>query len=181
MDRMTIPELLVDLSAAFGAIGLVCLALIFVFWQSVGGYLGDIWAKGITELMQFLAGTAAIGSTFAAVSDKPGWYRPVVAGACCLLVWKCVQLLIDNRIKSTDRADKAALLRAERQSELRTELLTVFRFAVDNKARRVRRQVERPRQKLSTAQVRNALTPQPHLGELLQSLAIFFQAQLPSG
>jgi hypothetical protein len=57
----------------------------------------------------------------------------------------------------------------------------VFRFAVDVKARRVRRQLEPPLRKRGIPHVRSALTPQPHLVELLQNLAVFFQAQLPSG
>jgi hypothetical protein len=61
-------------------------------------------------------------------------------------------------------------------------LLTVFRFAVNKKARRIRRQIEQPQRKLGISQIRIALTPHPHhLGELLQNLAVFYQNQLPGG
>jgi hypothetical protein len=175
------PLILCAALSAFALVGAVCIALLCIYWHSVGRFVSELWPKLITKLVQLPAGAVTLGSAYAVGTDKGEWLAPAVAGLVCLAVWEVVGLLADNRVKATERIDKSALDRAEIQSELRTKLLTVFRLAVDVKARRTRRQIERQRQKVRITQVRAALTPEPHLGELLQGLAVFFQQQLPAG
>jgi hypothetical protein len=164
----------------FAFFGLVCLLLIAVYWKTVGRLVSDLWPKLATKTIQLISGAVSLFGAYSVGTQKEAWFPAVLAGIACVAVWEVVGQLIDNRVKAADRVDKAALGRAELQSKLRTQLLTGFRFAVDNKARRVRRELERPRGRTSTTRVRNALTPHPHLGELLQNLAVFYQAQLPS-
>ena len=178
---MNWPNILCIALAAFALLAVLCMALIFTYWKLVGQLINDLVVKAAIKAIQLLAAAASLGGAYAVGQAKQEWWLPAVMGVVCVAVWEVVGQLIDNRVKAADKADKFALTYAEGQSELRTRLLAVFRFAVDSKARRVRRQVERRGRKLGLAQVRNALTPEPQLGELLQNLAVFFQQRLPAG
>lgn len=81
---------------------------------------------------------------------------------------------------AADKLDKAALARSKAESKTRTELLTLFRRSVDDKTIRLLRQLDKRKDAASLALVRSALTPDDHLDALLQSLAVFFHAQLPA-
>lgn len=178
---MTLPNSFLTVLSVLAIFGTACLFLIFVFWKIIGRHLGDLWPRITTKTIQLISGSASLFGAYSVGARKEEWLPAVFAGIACVAVWEIIGQLLDNRIKSVDRIDKAALERAEFQSKLRTMLLTVFRFAVDSKARRIRRQLEQPRRKLGISQIRNALTPHPHLGELLQNLAMFYQNQLPGG
>lgn len=178
---MTTPNVFLTILIAFALVGLACLILTFALWNTVGRLVSDLWVKIPTKVISLASGSASLIGAYSLGTQKEEWFSPVLAGVVSVAIWETVGFLIDNRIKAADRIDKGELDRAEVQSELRTKLLTVFRFAVDGKARRTRRQLDRPPQKFGLPHVRNALTPNPHLGELLQSLAVFFQDQLPSG
>jgi hypothetical protein len=129
--------------------------------------------------VQGLAAVTSIGGAFAVAAQKPDWFEPVISGAACLIVWKFVQLLSDNRVKSADKSIKRELARAAREGEERTRLVIALRQAVTEKVKRLRRTVTRRSRKPSIVQVRNALTPQPHLNDLLEALAVFLQERLP--
>jgi hypothetical protein len=178
---MTWPILLCIPLAALALLAVASMALTWIYWKSIGQHVNDLWVKIATKGIQLLAAAASLGGAYAVGQDKQEWLLPTTLGVACVALWEVVGQLIENRVKSADKADKGALERAEVQSELRTRLLTVFRFAVDGKARRVRRQIERRGANIRMPQVRNSLTPEPHLGELLQNLAVFFQQQLPAG
>jgi hypothetical protein len=178
---MTLPNVFLTVLGVLALFGALCLLGILASWKTIGRHLGDLWPKIITKTIQLISGSASLFGAYSVGARKEEWLPAVSAGIACVAVWEIVGQLIDNRIKAVDRIDKAALGRAEFQSKLRTMLLTVFRFAVDSKARRIRRQLEQSRRKLGMPHIRNALTPQPHLGELLQNLAVFYQSQLPGG
>jgi hypothetical protein len=178
---MTLPNIFLTVLSALAIYGTACLIGSFVFGKVIGRHLGDLWPKIVTKTIQLISGSASLFGAYSVGAQKEEWLPAAIVGLVCVVIWEIVGQLIDNRIRAVERVDKAALGRAEFQSKLRTMLLTVFRFAVDGKARRIRRQLEQPRRKLGTSHVRNALTPHPHLGELLQNLALFYQTQLPSG
>ncbi len=178
---MTLPNIFLTVLGVLAIFGTACLIGIFVTWKFIGRHLGDLWPKIITKTIQLISGATSLFGAYAVGAQKEEWLPAVFAGITCVAVWEIVGQLIDNRIKAVDRIDRAALGRAEFQSKLRTMLLTVFRFAVDSKARRIRRQIEQPRRKRGISQIRSALTPHPHLGDLLQNLAVFYQNQLPGG
>ena len=159
-----------------GGIGIFVLILC---WRKAGDIVGDWWPKPAAEIIQVLSALTSIGTTFASIDDRATWIRPALTAWASLLVWKLLQILIDRRMKIADRTDKAALQRAEAESELRTRLLAALREAVNRKVKRLRREVGRKREKPSLTQVRNALTPQPHLEEMLDALAVFLKEQLP--
>jgi hypothetical protein len=176
---MWLPDLLSILFTALGLVSVACLVWIVAQWQKIGALVSDLWPKVVVEAVQLCAAGVSIGGAFAVASDKPDWLRPAVASAGCLAGWKVVQILVDNRAKSVDRIQKRELERAIREGTLRTRLLSVLRAAVNQKVKRLRKQLRRRRAKPSIRQVREALTPEPHLNDLLESLAVFFLAQLP--
>jgi hypothetical protein len=181
---MSLPNQLADpLFFLFGALalcGLASLTLIAIYWRSVGASLNETWAKLITESIQIASGVASVGAAFAAGVEKPGWFPPAIASAICLGVWKIVQVLVDNRIRAADRITKQQLDHATREGALRTRLLSVLRGAVKQKVKRLRKEVLRREAKPSLARVRNALTPKPHLDDLLECLLIFLHEQHPA-
>ena len=178
---MTWPIILCIPLTAFALLAVLCMVLILAYWNLVGRLVSDLAVKITTKVIQLLSAAASLGGAYAVGQAKQEWWLPAVMAAVCVAAWEVGAQVIDHQIKAADRADRNALRRAEAQSELRTRLLTVFRFAVDDKARRVRRQVERRGPKLKMPQILNALTPEPHLGELLQNLAVFFQQRLAAG
>lgn len=175
---MSLPEVVLVVFAAFAVIGAACLILLFAFWRSVGSVLNDLWPKVVTEIIQVLSGLASVGGAFAVASQKPDWLRPAIAGAICLGLWKVVQLVVDNRTKASDKLGKSELERSISAGAFRSLILEALRKAVDRKVKRLRKEVARKGEKPSIGQVRNALTPKPHLDDLLESLGVFFQAQL---
>src|SRR5262249_45149099 len=58
-------------------------------------------------------------------------------------------------------------------------LISLIRDTVNAKVKRLHRELDREQSRASLQQVRNALTPEPQLAELLQCIAIFFREQLP--
>jgi hypothetical protein len=178
---MTWPIILFSLLGAFALSGVACIIWIGICWRTVGRHVSDLWPKKVTKAIQLIAGSTSVFGVYSVGAAKGDWLPAAWSGVACVVIWEIVGQLIDNRIKIADKIDKAALGRAEFQSTLRTQLLTVFRRAVDGKARRTRRQLEHPTRKIGIPHVRNALRPQPHLGELLQNLADFFRFQLLGG
>ncbi len=176
---MTLPSIFLMAFIVFASFGAVCLMGIWVAWKTSAWNLGDLWPKIITKTIQLISGLGSLFGTYSVGANREEWLPAVIFGIVCIAVWEIVGQLVDNRIKAADKIDRNALVRAEFQSKLRTMLLTVFRLTVDAKARRIRRQLEQPRRRPGISQVRNALNP--HLGELLQNLALFFQKQLAEG
>lgn len=178
---MTLPNIFLIVLLVLALFGTVCLIGILVTWRKFGWNWGDLWPKIITKTIQLASGVVALFGAYSFGASKEEWLPAGFVGIYCVAVWEIVGQLIDNRVKAKDKMDRDALRRAEIQSKLRTRLLSVFRFAVDRKVRRLRRQLEHRRRRIGISQVRNALTPHAHLGEVLQNLAVFFQDQLPSG
>src|SRR6266704_1688393 len=99
-------------------------------WETAGSRLRDLAPKLVSELVQALAGVTALGSGYAAANAKIEWLRPSIAGAVCLVVWKVVQVLVDNRVKVADRVDKDELDRRKRFGESLVALMSAIRFGV---------------------------------------------------
>ncbi len=175
---VTLPSVFLVVYIFLTIFGVGCLIWIWSAWKTSVWNFGDLWPKIITKTIQLISGFGSLFATYSFGARKEEWLSAVIWGVICIAVWEIVGQLIDHRVKARDKVDRKALERAEFQSNLRTMLLTVFRFAVDGKASRIRRHLELSRRKLGISQVRNALTPQRHLGELLQNLAVFFQKQL---
>jgi hypothetical protein len=160
--------------------GVVCIVLIYTFWQAVGQRVSDLWPKIVTKLIQVPAGAVSLCGAYAA-ANKQEWLPAAVAGALCVVVWEIVQHLIDNRVKLVDKFNKAELARALREGKFRTRLLSVLRTLVDRKARRLQKVVQPRTGRPSVAAARKALTPKPHFDEVLERLAIFLREQLSPG
>lgn len=165
--------------AAAAVVGVAVLAFTIFHWKTVGEYVGEAWSKVVVELVQILAAMTSLGAAFAATGDKGVWFRPAVAAAICLSVWKLLQIALDNRAKAADKNVRSELERVHRQALDNMRLLAVVGIAVAQKLKRLRREVERRSAKPSIDQVRRALTPKPHLDDLLDALAKYFQAGLP--
>jgi hypothetical protein len=164
---------------ALAGIALAGLAAVACYWSRVGRLVSDIPVKVVAGAIKLFAGYVSLRGAFEAGAQKDDWWNACVAGIVCIAVWEILEKVIDSRIKATEKLDKGELDRAKRQSELRTVLLTLFRRAVAVKTRRVRRQAQARGSQLRVAHVHNALTPQPHLDEILEALAVFFHQQLP--
>lgn len=165
----------------FGALALLGIAALFYVrrkWCTIGSQIQDLAPKVVAEVVQCLAGVTALGAGYAAATDRVEWLRPSIAGAACLVVWKILQILVDNRVLSADRVDKKELERRTRFGEFLVKLLSAIRFGVMRKVKRLRKETKRTGRP-GLARVRRALTPEPHLEDLLESLAGFLVAQVP--
>ncbi len=159
-------------------IGAIGVGLTLRYWSSVGRLASDVAVKVASTVVKFLAGCASVGGAYAA-ADKNEWWFPAVAGLLCVVVWDVLEKLIDSRVKAADKIDKQSLAAEQKQSETLTELLTVFRESVADKTKRLMKKLPQRRVKPSAALVRAALTPEDHLGKLLEALAAFLAEQLP--
>jgi hypothetical protein len=177
---MNLPEILTVTLAAFALVGVIGLALVALYWRAAGDLVQDMWPKVLAEGIQGLSGLVSIASAFAAAAKKGEWHAPVIAGSSSVVVWKILQVVIDYRRKAADKVLKEELDRATREGTIRTYLLAVLRKATGRKVSRLRRAIQRRQNTPSLAKLRNALTPQPHLEELIEALALFFLEQLPS-
>jgi len=175
---MTWPQVIGTILAGFAIAGVLSIILVVCNWNKVGRVVNDLLAKLLKGVVKLIAGVASIGGAYAA-AQKEEWWLPAILGMICLVLWEGLEKLIDNRVKATDKVDKDALTRAEQESESRTELLTVFRNAVSEKIKRLMRAMTKRKEKPSTTLVRSVLTPDDHLGKLLERLAAFFSEQLP--
>lgn len=176
---MNSPAFLSALLLLLAVIAAVCLVLSVIYWQSVGRMVGDLWVKWLALAVKLLAGYGSVRGAYESAESKGDWWYVAVLGVTCLVLWEALEKLIDNRVKASDKINKEELLRVERICEARTELLTVFRQAVNDKVRRLLQAVSRRRDQPSAALVRSALNPEPHLDELLQGLAVYFAEQVP--
>ena len=177
---MTWPLVFCMALVALTVLGVACIGVV-VYWNGVGRYVSDLWLKILIKAIQLISGVVSLFGAYSVGAEKGEWLPAALSGMACVLVWEAVGQILDHRLKAADRIDKVSLERAEFQGKLRTQLLTVFRFAVDGKVRRIRRQLENLPRRFGTPQIRNTLTPPHHLGELLEKLAVFYGTQLPSG
>lgn len=162
-------------------IGSACLVLVFVYWSRVGSAAGDTWVKLLAKLIQAPSLFASICGAFEVADRKAEWLPAVVTGVCCTLIWEAITLLVDNRVKATERTAALDFQRVELESARRTKLLSVFRDSVNEKVKRLIRLERRRQGKAELRLLRSALTPDTHLDDLLQALALFFSEQMPPG
>ena len=175
---MNWPAMLTTVLAAFLLLGGVGIGWTAWQWAYVGRQVSDVAVKVTATLVKYVAGLASFGGAYAA-AHKDDWWFPAAIGLCTIVVWDVLEKLVDNRVKAVDKFDKAALAKADRESELRTELLTVFRRSVAKKTRRLLAKLAVRADKPSAALLRAALTPHDHLDDLLDLIAVFAAEQLP--
>lgn len=175
------PTFLLVLLASAAVIAVVCIVLTGVYWYTVGRVIGDFWVKVVAKCIQLAAAYTSLRGAYEVAVKKDEWWEPAVAGVICGVLWEVLEKLVDYRVKAAERIDKARTEQVERESEARTGLLAVFRSAVNDKIRRLGRANRRRTPRPSLLQIRTALTPDTHLEDLLQNLAVFFAAQLTDG
>jgi hypothetical protein len=174
-----LPVALWGIFVAATILGLVGIAGLWLWWDAAGSFLAASWPKMVIEIVQWLSLVVAAGSAYANATDKPDWFPTTIWGIFCVGAWKTVHWLAEKRIKEEDQTIKEQLDRANQLAVQLTGLLGALRGAVREKVKRLCKEVRRQLSKPGIASVRNALTPEPHLQDLLNSLAVFFQSQLP--
>lgn len=172
-------ELLLYTYGAVGVAGFLLLVLAVCYWRSVGGYVADSWGKVAVEVVQLLVTVGSIATTFAAAADKAVWFRPAVTGAVCLGVWKILQIVLDIQVKAVEAGRKAEAAEYQKQAATYARLLAVLHQAVKGKVGRLYKVIRKRKGLGRIEQVRAALTPHPHLDDLLDAVAEFFCGLLP--
>jgi len=170
------PLLFAIVLVAFAIFGLVSLILACCFLKTLSQRVSDFWTKLVSKLIKFPSILASIFGTYAA-THKEEWLPTAIAGALSAFLWEIVESLVDHQTKKTNALAADALSRAEQQSRLRTNLLVVFRKAVDDKTKRIQKQANAAKQQVRVEHIRNALAPNPYIEELLNGLAVFFREQ----
>jgi hypothetical protein len=150
---------------------------IAVYWRSVGRIVSDWWLKVVAKLVQLPVLVVSGYATYAA-AKRDEWFPVAVTGVCCIAFWELASLLIDSRVKKAEKEDKKTLAVAELECERRTELLSVFRAGVAEKARRLMKAIPKRKANSGQAFYAKAFQPDQRLEDLLQSLAVYFAAQL---
>ena len=133
---MTWPVVISILLVSLILIGGIGIGLTVWYWSSVGRWASDVAVKVASGVVKLIAGSATVGGAYAA-ANKDEWRFPAIAGLVCIVIWEVLEKLIDNRVKVADKQNKQALQKAELESEIRTELLTVFRESVGEKTKRL--------------------------------------------
>jgi hypothetical protein len=165
----------------FALCGVMALGLIVWFWKSADSFLTTSWVKAVIEVVQAISLVAATGSAYAAIAHKLDWLPAALAGIICSTVWKAVHFLAEKKGKIEGEAIKEELARANQLVSQRTRLLTALRDGIRQKVKRLRKALGRRPLKPTISLVRTALTPEPHLQDLLVALAVFFKDELPDG
>jgi hypothetical protein len=173
---MTLPTVITAIAIILSIVGVICGILLWWGWKPLRQALDHAWPKLVVECVQSLSALISIGASFAAV-DKNAWFWPAVACASSLLIWKILQILLDRSVRQELKLTSRQLRRAKHEGELRQRLLTIFRKSVSQKVKRLSKWLVNRGGKPTVVQVRNALTPKPHLEEQLEALALFFQEQ----
>lgn len=175
---MSSPDIFYAVGIGLSSIGLLCLILIASSWRSVGRFVNDTWSKITAECVQGLSGVISLASAFAAAAEKPGWFAPAAAGTFSLVIWKLVQIIVDNRVKAGEKKYKSALERVEQQLILRTNLIVFLRRPIRHKLKLLRSTIRERTKVPGISHVRKALISKPHLEVLLETLGVFLQQQL---
>lgn len=136
--------------------------------------VGELPPKIIIEIIQTGSALTGVFAAFAPPADKGTWLIPVIAGGVCLLVGRILLLIVDSR-------QKAEAGRAKATAETLTRLLVGVRDAVKQKFARVLDAVRKDIKKPTINHVRDTLTPQPHLDDLLWRMALTLQGPLKPG
>jgi hypothetical protein len=166
---------------------LVAMLYVFLNWKTIGSRLLDTWSKVAVEMTTTAVMYGSLAVTFAATEDKPVWWRTAVTGAWCLCAMKLLQHLVDYRVKTAEAEQKKEVANwkeqiedANRKLTVASSLLGVLYKAVGEKVRRLKKGIEqRGKNHPKLTYVKSALTPRPHLDDLLNALAAYFRAQLP--
>jgi hypothetical protein len=142
----------------------------------------EVWTKYASEFVQLGCVLAGGWGTYrVAAEDKGEWWQVVASALVAGFCWKVLQVTADLRNRSATKNLKAEADRAERELDRQTRLLTVLGEAVAEKITRVNRSLDDLGMKQRTiAAAREALTPQPHLESLLNTLAALLQEQARS-
>ncbi len=177
MSADFVSALLFQLLVTVAFIGLV-LIVVVCFWRSIAQRVSGTWGKVLVEGVQLLAGSVSIATTFA-TTKKEVWLPSAVAGAICVVVWKVFQIILDAKAKKIETEKQTLLAEYQRQAINYARLLGVLRTAVNQKIKRLKRMVQKRKKQVRLNSVRDALTPRPHLDELLDGVGAYFCEQLP--
>lgn len=172
--------LLAGLFIVLSVMAAIGILVTFFFWRSIGRFVPDPWSKLAVEAIQIVSGATSIAAAFAVAGQKGVWFRPLVAGSVCLGAFKLLQVLLDNRVKAADTKSRAEAAEYKRQAEDYLRLLGVLLECVRRKVERVTRVIqERLGATPTVTHARDALTPRPHLDEILNGVAAYFCGWLP--
>jgi hypothetical protein len=105
----------------------------------------------------------------------------LIAAVLCSGTWKFLQLLIDARTKAADKIAKKSLEISQTESELRLSLLSSLRQLAEWKTAQVVKQLLEAPAKKSLSHIRQALTPKPHLEDILSALIQLLTLRMPGG
>ena len=155
------------------ALGGAALVWIWWRWESVASRVADIQVKVLTVVVKALAAAVAAGGAYA-TGEKSHWWSPVAAGLACVVVWEVIEKLVDARVKAADRVAKAEFAALKSVCEERTELLDVFRCALEDRYGHMA-EVVRDRGENPTIPLCVTRSPQrPQLKNLLRDLLDLF-------
>jgi len=134
--------------------------------------VSELQFKVAIEAAQQVSGFTGLFVTFAPTADKAQWQAAAFASFASCGVWKVVQLAVDWR-------QKRETARAVGTSESLSRLLVGIHNGVVRKLKRVHDSLKKPgKSPTSIVQVRETLTPTPHLDDLLEQLATVLQREV---
>lgn len=198
MSPETASSLVLHLYWVLAISGLVVLVATAWFWTTSGKYYAEWYGKVASEIVKVIAAAGPIATTFSDSQHKGLWFWPMVLGIACLGIWAVLSIILESRAKAFAELAKAALgsrvdsleqqvkncelelAENERAADNLMRLTSVLSESVNRKAKRLTVELHsRGGNPPRINQVRNALTPKPHLNDLLEALAAFFSAQIP--
>lgn len=97
------------------------------------------------------------------------------AGILCLASWTAVDRVIDNRVKLAEGATRSELIAAKEEAVALSRLAEVFRALAESKQARLAAALTDMGAKTSLDRLRRALTPETHVVEVLQNLAVYLR------
>lgn len=170
--------MVLHINAIVAFIGGAALLLLLV-WKDAGKYFADWHGKLASEIAK---GVVALGSIAFAVAEKKDlWIEPMVSMAVGIAIWATFSIILEAKVKAASRNVETESAEYEREATNRSRLIGVLCKAVRHKVVRLTKEIrKRAGGNPSLKQVREALTPQPHLNVLLEALATYLCDLLPA-
>ena len=141
--------------------------------------LGEHVTKLVVEIVQAIALISPIGLAFTPAQDKEIWLPAAIAGVVCVYIWKILQIFHDILRKKTDAKAIGEADEYNRQATIYAALIGVLCASVQRKVKRLKKVIKsRNGTSPQISQVRTALTPEPHLEDLLDVVCQFYRGQL---
>jgi len=173
-----VPPVLVStifsLACLLGFTAIVILLVNFKWMTKRIHRIGELPIKLGLDGLQLFFGFTGIYCSFFDAEVRSNWIVPIILSFVGAGIWKFVQIIVDLRLKSESA-------RAAATSEILGRLLIGIRDGVSRKTKRVQDAVRRDRRPQTTiVHVRETLTPNPHLNDLLDQLALVLRRDASS-